>query len=788
MKKIIVTFFTVISSCLLYSQSFDYEWSEVTSKFMRIEPVLTAYTKGGGVVVATKEGWLAASVDTGKNWTMTYDVVDVTEDLFTKEADFIYNPTVLNFASDSLHGLFAVTYKKENKFKNVFLYTIDGGLTWSSPASDIDGMVLNVYWTTKSVFAVILTDDNTLSLYASNDYGVYWEKRYESISSTSFTNDSNVFIAFVNDLLGYVFSDGSYSITQDGGLTWEIKNIDIRPAFLFQFNNGQILLVVRNHINTNLIGCRVINMYDRKVGISEYYNIPKSMYDLGNGKIWASVSGGYNINNNKISSTDSLKTWVFTQETYIPPINKLNEFMSQYIYNGNMTSKLLYVKSANEIFVIGTQNGRLYQSKTGGKSWDYKDFKCTLSQMQFISDDIIYMLSTDSLFISSDGGDSWVGMKLPDVKGLRMHFFTKDFGYVYDDTYIYMTKDAGKSWSELYNKNLMEFIQNGGTFNGCFANERLGLFKNDDSKVFLSAKVDIENESVTISAISNKIEGTGRSNILINYVDGRWILKDIIVGNIYICDTSYSFQKVAEREDYGMGNIMTTSLLDYGNGILVQPVLGETAGKNDTARISLDYGETWNAEYFPSPRASLLEKSDNPNVIYACETKRYLHVYKGVHKIKNADFSFEKQENGTIKCSISNAENQTYTAKVLVEQVNGTTIVVQDNVEIKSGESFVVTLPQNITANYVLKVIPEDEDVYETVLSQEFIVNNGGSAIDAVSSDDIQIRVVNGKIECNCDDYAIYNVAGQKVQTNASLPSGTYFVHCGTQVKKVVVK
>ena len=116
MKKIIVTFFTVISSCLLYSQSFDYEWSEVTSKFMRIEPVLTAYTKGGGVVVATKEGWLAASVDTGKNWTMTYDVVDVTEDLFTKEADFIYNPTVLNFASDSLHGLFAVTYKKENKF------------------------------------------------------------------------------------------------------------------------------------------------------------------------------------------------------------------------------------------------------------------------------------------------------------------------------------------------------------------------------------------------------------------------------------------------------------------------------------------------------------------------------------------------------------------------------------------------------------------------------------------------------------------------------------------------
>lgn len=398
------------------------------------------------------------------------------------------------------------------------------------------------------------------------------------------------------------------------------------------------------------------------------------------------------------------------------------------------------------------------------------------------------MLSTDSLFISSDGGDSWVGMKLPDVKGLRMHFFTKDFGYVYDDTYIYMTKDAGKSWSELYNKNLMEFIQNGGTFNGCFANERLGLFKNEDSKVFLSAKVDIENESVTISAISNKIEGTGRSNILINYVDGRWILKDIIVGNIYICDTSYSFQKVAEREDYGMGNIMTTSLLDYGNGILVQPVLGETAGKNDTARISLDYGETWNAEYFPSPRASLLEKSDNPNVIYACETKRYLHVYKGVHKIKNADFSFEKQENGTIKCSISNVENQNYTAKVVLEQVNGISIVINEDIEIKSGESFVITLPQNITANYVIKVIPEDEDVYEMVQSQEFIVHGGSSAIEAMSSDNMEIRVENRIIRCNCENYVIYNVTGQKMQNNISLPTGTYSVQCGTQIEKVVVK
>ena len=31
-------------------------------------------------------------------------------------------------------------------------------------------------------------------------------------------------------------------------------------------------------------------------------------------------------------------------------------------------------------------------------------------------------------------------------------------------------------------------------------------------------------------------------------------------------------------------------------------------------------------------------------------------------------------------------------------------------------------------------------------------------------------------------------MTGQKVQNNASLPSGTYFVRYGTQVKKVVVR
>ena len=452
--------------------------------------------------------------------------------------------------------------------------------------------------------------------------------------------------------------------------------------------------------------------------------------------------------------------------------------------------KDIFVKSKNEIFIIGEKKGRLFYTFDGGKRWSYKDFNTTLYTMQFISDDIIYMSSTDSLFISRDGGKSWIGknMNLYGIYGqTRMKFFTESFGYIYDEYYLYQTLDGGNSWNRIGFIDDDDFLNYDGTLNGYFANNHLGLFRSANSKTILVTHVNSPKSNMTCSLLSEDKEN--RTPFLsIMFYDDKWILTDKFYGYIYTCDTiSFDLQKKWYGENYTPVQ-QYSSILPFSKNTLVLPMLSENpAYTNDKAIVSTDGGNTWNIEQALFPCASKVQNA-NDNTLYAIPTDYNIRIYKGIHKVKNSDFSFEKQENGTIQCSISNAENQTYTAKVLVEQVNGTTIVVQDNVEIKSGEAFVITLPQNITANYVIKVIPEDEEVYETVQSQEFIVNNGGSAIDAVFAEDIQIRVVNGKIECSCEEYAIYNVAGQKVQNNAFLPSGTYFVHYGTQVKKVVVK
>jgi len=805
MKKIVALYITTIMSCVLYSQIFEYEWKDITPDDFSMTIAQSVSTKGGNVVVATKEGWLAMSSDTGKTWEQTYSLKGQKLDVITKSDEVSYQPLAFKFAKDSLHGIFASVSNENGKYINNVLYTVDGGNSWTSSLlelKDSDKIVTTAWSDEQTVFLTVLdTSSNKVAIYKSSDYGEKWALTTNDVFSQEVLPQSKTFyMAFVNNQLGYVFANVGYSMTNDGGMTWKAEQLRIAPEHLFQFQNGYIILTVSSQISKTLEGCRIINMYDWGNGVIAYYNVPESMYDLGNGKVWATVSGGYDIDNNKIISTDSMRTWQFTKETYTPPTDvtttALNNTRYSYIYNGNMEGKDIFVKSKNEIFIIGQKNGRMFYSSNGGKTWDYKDFNTTLYKMQFFPNDVIYMTSTDSLFISRDGGKSWSGkdMHIDDFSGTKvrnMQFFTESFGYVYDNIELYQTINGGDTWENIRNIS-MDFYNYGGSLTyGCFANKNIGLFPSEDSKTILLANVNVNSEKkrLTFSLVSednvNRIAWINTA-----FHDGKWILMDRINGHVYTCDTTeYNFKKVWQGSEYYAPMYAYSTLLAYSKDTLVIPSLSDALDyPNDTVLVSIDGGETWHEESVSQyPPIEKISKADN-NVIYGIPTLgNMLRIYKGIRKVKTLEYSFEKQENGTIQCTINNADNQNYTAKVVLEQVNGTSIVVQDNVEIKSGEAFVITLPQNITANYVIKVIPEDEEVYETVQSQEFIVNNGGSAIDAVSSDEIQIRVVNGRIECDCEDYTIYNVAGQKVQNNA-LPSGTYFVHCNQQVKKVIVQ
>ncbi len=103
MKKIVALFITTIMSCVLYSQIFEYEWKDITPDDFSMTIAQSVSTKGGNVVVATKEGWLAMSSDTGKTWKQTYSLKGQKLDVITKLDEVSYQPLAFKFAKDSLH-------------------------------------------------------------------------------------------------------------------------------------------------------------------------------------------------------------------------------------------------------------------------------------------------------------------------------------------------------------------------------------------------------------------------------------------------------------------------------------------------------------------------------------------------------------------------------------------------------------------------------------------------------------------------------------------------------------
>lgn len=783
MKSFVILFSTLLLSCVVVAQPFIYDWKNITPKYSGLIVKQSTITKGGRIVVATT-GWISETSDTCKTWNVTYDFQ------YNDAYDYDkYTPRFFSMAIDSLHVFFYATYSKNNVLNNVLLFTDDGGQTWKESCVKLnsENIVVNAAWKDNETMyaSVFNTNDKSLYIYKINNEGNTWEKITENLSFHTLNNEPpEVYMAFVNDHLGYMFTFGGYYVTTNGGSSWMRNTLEIRPNYLFQFKNRQILLVVSSSVETNLDGCRIMNIPTQ----NNSYDTPKFLYDLGNGKVYGKISGS---NNGNVLSMDSLHTWKKTTEDYTK-LDILSYGLSQNTYYGNVETRGLYVKSEKDCFIIGRQRGRLFHTKDGGISWSYKDFNTSLYTMQFFPDEVIYMSSADTLYVSYDNGESWIGkyMNISEFTGVvNMHFFTKDFGYVYDEMYLYQTHDGGMSWYRIMDIG-DEFMNYGGTLNGCFINEQLGLFRSDNSKVILAAHVNSETNTMRFSVVSEEILGKGTHKIYIDKIDNKWILWDWWRGYIYTCDTDFHFTMVSEPLNYTGGNKYSERMLNYGNGKLLLPILSEnTLYPIDSAMYSEDGGDSWNKIPFTMPNHLYINKSETPNIVYSCKYDYYLSIYKGIHKVLTSDFSFEKRDDGSFLCTISNAENQNYSAKVVIEQVNGTSVIINEKLEIKSGEPFVITLPKGIEANYVIKVVPEDEEVFETVRSQEFIVNNGGgSAIDAVSSDEIQIRVVNGKIKCDCEDYTIYNVAGQKVQNNAFLPSGTYFVHCGTQVKKVVVQ
>ena len=309
------TFTSHFALCLLalfsfsssIAQIYEYEWQDVTPKYADLIVKQSAITKGGRIVVATT-GWISETSDTCKTWNVAYD--------FQYNDKYIYDeftPRFFKMATDSLHGFFYATYSKDDVSSNALLFTNDGGQSWQEAHLNLNGenIIIDAAWKDgETMYASVFnTTEKLLYMYKTDNVGTKWEKITDNLLFRTLNQEPTVFMAFVNEQLGYMFTWGGYYVTTDGGISWTRNVLEIWPTFLFQFNNGKILLTVSSPINKALKGCTITNFpYS-----NNSYATPKVLYDLGNGKVYGDISGSTYGN---VLSLDSLQTWEKTTDDY----------------------------------------------------------------------------------------------------------------------------------------------------------------------------------------------------------------------------------------------------------------------------------------------------------------------------------------------------------------------------------------------------------------------------------------------------------------------------------------
>jgi photosystem II stability/assembly factor-like uncharacterized protein len=441
----------------------------------RVTAIIVDPTDSKIIYVGTAQGGVWKTMDGGRNWAAKSDheislaigalAMDPTNHLI------LYAGTGEgNFSGDSYYG-------------NGLLKTVDGGETWSLYGKDTFSLArfgrLAVNPTSpKIVFAAITSSDNpnvASGVYRSDDGGINWERIKTGLPSTRRLGATDIIVDPSNPDTVYAafYEDGIYKTTNANAIdpSWTRLHVaDLSPGTFSRISLGisssspQIIyaLAADNESNDYIVNrfCRTIDggkswssiplpglaasspWQDNSIGGQGFYNLnvavapttPDIVY-LGAVSLWKAIRN---------STTDK---WTITDIG--KPIHPDNH---AFAFDPN-----------NDLTVYAGNDGGIYQSLNGGKSWsDVINEGLCITQFQFMtqhpySDSLVLAGTQDngtiqfrnnSAFYFSAYGDGGFTAIDPNEPSIFLHQYTF--------THLYRSEKAGRidSWKDVeYNLN-----------------------------------------------------------------------------------------------------------------------------------------------------------------------------------------------------------------------------------------------------------------------------------------------------------------------------------------------
>jgi ELWxxDGT repeat protein len=339
-----------------------------------------------------------------------------------------------------------------NNYQSILLKTEDAGDNWF-PIDVTDQLVKNSFFVNNNV-GYAFTDQASLK---STDGGRSWKKN----ASIGFSFMNSAY--FIDEQTGFVCgSDRTLFRTKNGGGTWaRITTVPLGEytnlfKVIFTSNKtGYIISTAGDVVKTtdggdNWTRVGVVNDY-----ITDFYfTDDKTGYILagyGGSIIYKTVDGGI--------------TWT----------NDLQPGFATFFgikFNKNKTIGVA-VGSGQGLGYSGAA-GRGIWMKQGTDSW--KNISMLPSSDDYYSINFIdnkngYVFGKYKTAKTTDGGITWTEMPLTGTYGLRHSAFVKNTGYAADLLDMYKTTDAGNSWTKILTGDGPEQIRS-----VCFVNADTGFY------------------------------------------------------------------------------------------------------------------------------------------------------------------------------------------------------------------------------------------------------------------------------------------------------------------------
>ncbi len=348
--------------------------------------------------------------------------------------------------------------------ENIFLKTIDGGLSWTEQSSPTTLQVVKMDFFDENS-GIVLTQAGTI--YRTSNGGISWQVRslpnQERLTGVLYLSQNNVLITGEN---GTLFG------STNGGQNWSLREVgttaDLRSLFFINNQLGYLATSSKDIFKTTNGGSvwqRLPTGFD--ISLNDLYFVNDSVgYGVGNlgaiiktengGNDWQFINSGIDTDfsaiafnrNNPLIGVVSGKNG-----TILRTINGGLTFIQAASRTTQDIHALAFRQETNNVFFVAN-SGFLVSSANSGASWTIRlsGRSTDFTAVQFTSDVRGYITGKNGLvLLTGNGGTTYVDRSRPLSLAFKaLHFVTAGAGYVSGENgNIISTTNSGANWTTL---------------------------------------------------------------------------------------------------------------------------------------------------------------------------------------------------------------------------------------------------------------------------------------------------------------------------------------------------